>query len=130
MIYRCNDNINNKKLKKIYYGIKICYNIVLNMTYPLNYDFGQNWKYVVPFLDNPKIRKAIAKGIKSFLSGSIYVTYRRNIPPSRYSRYTKMENNPYKILMKKLFHENIEAMRENNLLTKEYLKVEEYYSNC
>ena len=38
------------------------------MNYPINYDFGANWNdKIKPFLDNPKIKRAIRKGINDYL---------------------------------------------------------------
>ena len=38
------------------------------MSYPINYDFGINWDTrIKPHLDNPKIKKAIQKGVNDYL---------------------------------------------------------------
>ena len=101
------------------------------MIYPINYDFGKNWDTKVkPFLEHPKIKKAIVKGVNSYLS--IFPNnhkYKKNTPPAQYSSkdwYVTIRDRQEEIIMEKL--------RTSNQLSKEFLdfeaKIQEHGDYC
>jgi hypothetical protein len=59
----------------------------LKQIYPINYDFGKNWDTKIkPFLDHPKIKRSITKGINSYLRDNDFnKLYKKGTAPASYS---------------------------------------------
>jgi len=91
------------------------------MPYPINYDFGKNWKTKIkPHLDNPKVKKAIRKGINSYLK--IFPTnrkYKSNTIPATYS-----SRDGYVEILCRKEDELLKELREAELLPKKFLRLE------
>ena len=92
------------------------------MKYPINYDFGNKWDTdVVPHLSNPKIKKAIAKGVKSYLS--IYPActrkYKQNTAPASYS-----SKDAYVSILDKKWKYMLRALRYNKMVPKIIINLE------
>lgn len=91
------------------------------MKYPINYDFGKNWKTeIVPFLEHPKIKRTIARSVNSFHKYSTFKKkYIKNTAPASYSTrdyYSTLVERKEEIIM--------DILREIKLLPKEFLKLE------
>ena len=95
--------------------------------YPINYDFGANWKSkIVPHLDNPKIKKALRTGINDYLlnfPGND--KYKKNTCPAKYS-----SNDGYCMLMDRKGEMYIEELAKNNKLPKKYLNLKNNKDYC
>ena len=91
------------------------------MNYPINYEFGKNWDTKIkPFLDNPKIKKAIRKGVNDYLSiFPINKRYKNNSCPAIYS-----SNDSYAIIIDRKEEILMEKLRKNNLLPKQFTDLE------
>lgn len=98
------------------------------MAYPINYDFGNKWRtQVIPHLDNPKIKKAIRKGINSYLKmfPLCKKTYKPNTPPANYS-----SRDAYMMTMDKKWKYMYRALLENNMVPKKILNLEKKMDEC
>ena len=96
------------------------------MQYPTNYDFGTNWKSkIVPYLDDPRVKKALQKGVNSYLSNwPGNKKYKANTPPANYS-----SKDCYCMLMDRKEEIYMEELRKSNKLPKEYLDIEANYDD-
>lgn len=90
--------------------------------YPINYDFGAFWySHVVPHLNNPLMKGAIKRGIKSIL----WNVYDKEEDPSKYDlpfRYGVTDC--WINVLENRTKFNIEDLRKHNALPEEYLKLE------
>lgn len=89
--------------------------------YPVNYDFGKNWKTeIVPLLETPEVLKAIRKGVNDYLKRTGGTKkYVKNTPPARYS-----SGDGYATFMDKKMENLIYQLRQENNLPKAFNKVE------
>ena len=92
--------------------------------YPKNYDFASHWKTkVVPFLEHPEVLKSIVKGVNGYLRSfpECKERYKKNTPPAKYS-----SGDWYCCtLMERKRDELLEQLRDENKLSKSFLKREE-----
>lgn len=88
------------------------------MQYPINYDFGANWKSnIVPYLDNPIIKKAIRVGINDYLYGFPgNKKYKANTCPADYS-----SRDGYDMSMCRKFDIYLEKLEKEGKLPKKYV---------
>lgn len=97
------------------------------ISYPVNYDFGTNWDTKIkPFLDHPKIKRAIRKGVNDYLS--MFPTnerYKENTVPAYYS-----SKDGHMTLMDRKSEELFDVLRKLNLLPKKLLKLEKLMYTC
>ena len=110
------------------------------MAYPINYDFGNKWdSEIKPFLDNPKIKKAIKQGVNDYLEMfplcqiaikqgvndhlEMFLlcqnTYKPNTIPAAYS-----SKNGYCMLMDRKQHELFKGLHKLNLLPRKFYEFE------
>lgn len=90
--------------------------------YPINFDFGQHWDTKVkPHLDNPKVLRAIRKGVNDYLDNWENNTkkYKKNTPPANYS-----SNDYYYMLTERQEDILMEKLRQEGKLPQEYLDLE------
>jgi hypothetical protein len=92
------------------------------MQYPINYDFKANWDTKIkPFLDDPRIKKAIREGIMQYCRSFKYIRkYKNNTVPAIYS-----SSDYYVRLTDRRDEIKFEELRRSGLLPKRYLLLEE-----
>lgn len=90
------------------------------MQYPINYDFGANWKSkIVPHLDDPRIKKALQVGIDHYLSGFPFKRkYKKNTCPANYS-----SRDHYCMLMDRKGEIYINKLEKEGKLPKKYMNL-------
>jgi hypothetical protein len=99
---------------------------------PQNYDFGKNWKRkVVPHLDDPRLLRAVERGINEFCAsfapplergkGHLECWYDSNRSPASYS----WPKETYDAWMNKKLKYKLEELRSLEILPRDYLTLEE-----
>ena len=92
------------------------------MNYPINYDFGKNWKTkIVPHLHNKKLLKSIHDGVNDYLDSypGNKTKYRKNTAPASYcSSYG------YFNMMERKKDNIIDKLRKEDKLSIRYLRLE------
>ena len=88
------------------------------MQYPINYDFGKNWKSkIVPHLDDPRIQKSLQMGIDHYLSQfPSNDKYKENTCPANYS-----SRDGYAMLIDKKAKIYLDNMKKEGKLPKKYV---------
>ena len=90
------------------------------MLYPVNYDFGANWKTkIVPHLDKLKVKKAVRDGVNGYLScWDNKDRYKANTCPANYS-----SKDGYAMLMMRKGDLYFEQLEKEGKLPKKYVKL-------
>jgi hypothetical protein len=95
------------------------------MDYPINFDFGKHWQEkIVPYLNNPDLKKSIRKGVNDHLR--IFAPkkkYRANTAPASYS-----PSYQYITLIARKKELLVEQLRKEGRLPKGYLRLEKHFN--
>lgn len=96
------------------------------MKYPINYDFGKNWKTkIISHLNNPKLLESIHEGVNDYLLDaydSNKYKYRNNTIPAIYCR-----TDTYNRIINRQKGNLLEKLRLENKLPKKFLELEKEY---
>lgn len=91
------------------------------IVYPVNYDFGTFWKTaVVPHLDNPLIKKSIAKGVDLYYEDRL-IPIKKKYDPSKPCPASYCTSDAYAALTDRIRDNIIEILGKKNLLPQEFI---------
>lgn len=100
------------------------------MRYPVNYNFGKNWKKkIVPILDDPKMIRAVKRLKRNYIAYIKRAYQCKNCYvddcPSHFS-----SNDSHDMIEMEKDDQLIEQLRKDGKLTKKFIKIEKKYKNC